>query len=145
MVVAQWHPSITSAMQEAATQVFCKAGGHPDNLLIIPCPGAWELAAACGALTTRLDPPPEAIVAIGCVIKGDTPHNHWINHGVCTALADLGTRTGIPVSLGLLTCDTLSQAQARAGGAKGNKGGDAMTAAIELAGTLETLTWSSDS
>ena len=143
MVVAQWHPEITESLRSAATDVFLEAGGNPEHLLTIGVPGAWELSSACGRLVHTLEPPPDAILAIGCVIKGETQHDRWINHGICAALATLGAQSGIPITLGVLTCDTHQQAQDRAGGIKGNKGADAMSAAIGAVHSLRNIHWSS--
>ncbi len=145
MVVAQWHQDIVTPLTAAATAYFHNAGGDPAHLLTIKVPGAWELGSACGRLINTLDPPPDAIVAIGCVIRGETQHDRWINHGVSSALASLGAHHGIPVTMGVLTCDTHDQAMDRAGGSKGNKGEEAMHAAIETVISLQAAQWSSSS
>ena len=81
-----------------------------------------------------------AIVALGCVISGETTHDQYINHAVSQGLTSISVRTGVPVAFGLLTCASFGQAEARAGGEKGNKGAEAMAAALELARTVQALT-----
>ena len=95
------------------------------------CPGAWELPVAVAAMHKQLHPQPDAYLVLGCVIRGETTHDQWINSAVCGALADFSVRIATPVGLGLLTCNTMEQAMARAGGERGNKGYESMSAVIE--------------
>ncbi|TVQ53309.1 MAG: 6,7-dimethyl-8-ribityllumazine synthase, partial [Phycisphaerales bacterium] len=81
----------------------------------------------------------DAIVAIGCVITGETPHDQYICSAVANGLAQISVETGIPVAFGVLTCQTMGQARNRAGGRQGNKGEEAMTAAIEAAGAVRQV------
>jgi 6,7-dimethyl-8-ribityllumazine synthase len=120
-------------------EAFLAAGGQPDNLTIMECPGAWELPVAVAAMHKRLDPQPDAYVVLGCVIRGETTHDQWINRSVCHAIANFSMRIATPIALGLLTCETIEQATARAGGSKGNKGYQSMSAAIEQAAAIATL------
>jgi 6,7-dimethyl-8-ribityllumazine synthase len=138
VVTSVYHDDITSALRTGATEAFMAAGGCTDNLLHIAAPGAWELAVLGAAAIERSDI--DAVVALGCVITGETTHDTWINTGLATSLAELSTRTLKPVALGLLTCNTHEQAVARAGGKRGNKGFDAMCATIETVHTIKQLT-----
>ena len=81
----------------------------------------------------------DAVIALGCVITGETTHDQYINSAVSAALASMTVSTGVPIAFGVLTCQTMEQALARAGGAKGNKGAEAMTAAVAAACTCERL------
>ncbi|MCH2137095.1 MAG: 6,7-dimethyl-8-ribityllumazine synthase [Phycisphaerales bacterium] len=137
IVTARWHQSITDAMCHGAQEAFATAGGSAGNLLHICVAGAWELPVVAAQVARRDDI--DGVVAIGCVIKGETSHDVWINTAVATALARISVDCAKPVSLGVLTCDSVDQAQARAGGAKGNKGSDAMQACIETIRTLQQM------
>lgn len=135
VVTSAWHDSITSALRQGAQAAFEQASGDPDMLVHLRAPGAWELPVLAAAVLKR--PDIDGVVALGCVIKGETTHDAWINTGVAGALADLALKSGKPVGLGVLTCDTMAQAQVRAGGDKGNKGFDAMQAVIDTIRSLE--------
>lgn len=133
LVVSQYNQWITSALQAGAIETIERLA--PDaEVTVIPVPGAWELvsgaslAEASGA---------DAVVCLGCVIKGETQHDLFINQGVSNALATLSAE--IPVGFGLLTVSNAEQAEARAGGSMGNKGGEAVEAVLAMLGITETL------
>ena len=136
VAVSTYHETVTGSLTEGATEAFRKAAGQPENLTIMPCPGAWELPVAIAAMHKRLRPQPDAYLVLGCVIRGETTHDQWINSAVCGALADFSVRIATPVGLGLLTCNTMEQAMARAGGERGNKGYESMSAVIEQVATI---------
>ncbi len=131
LAVSRYHAPITEAMCEAAIERFIAAGGSKENLNLVSAPGAFELTAIARAFAVRDDI--DAVVALGCVISGETTHDQYIASAVAQGLTMITAQTGVPVSFGVLTCQTLEQAQARSGGAKGNKGAEAMTGAIEAA------------
>ncbi len=137
LAVSRYHAPITEAMSAAAIERFISAGGSKENLRVVGAPGAFELTAIARALAVRDDI--DAVVALGCIISGETTHDQYIASALAQGLTMITARTGVPVSFGVLTCQTLAQAQARAGGAKGNKGAEAMTAAIEAACTIRSL------
>ena len=126
---------------QGARDAFQESCGGGGQLTVITCPGTWEIPLTVLSTWEALDPAPDAFVALGCVIKGETSHDRWINESVCTALTDLSIRMRTPVALGVLTCDTMDQAIARADGERGNKGGEAMRAAVEHAKLLRDLSW----
>jgi 6,7-dimethyl-8-ribityllumazine synthase len=103
----------------------------------MPVPGAFELPLGAMALakTRRY----ACIVALGCVIRGDTPHFDYVCSEAASGLQLAGLETGVPVSFGLLTCDTREQAEARAGGELGNKGAEAARSALEMADVFARL------
>jgi len=138
VITSTYHHDITSALRSGAVDAFAAGDGCPDDLLHVNAPGAWELAVLTAAALDRVDV--DAVVALGCVIAGETTHDTWINTGLATALAGLSTRTGKPVGLGVLTCSTHAQAAARAGGDHGNKGHDAMSATIDAVHAIRQLT-----
>lgn len=137
VAVSQYHGDITEALRDGAVEVFTKAGGSADDLLIATVPGAFELLTLCQALARRGDL--DAVIAIGCVIRGETTHDQYICQAVSQGLAQIALDTGKPVAFGLLTCQTKHQARERAGGEGGNKGAEAMAAAIETACALRKL------
>jgi 6,7-dimethyl-8-ribityllumazine synthase len=136
VAVSRYHKSITDPMRDAAVRHFVEAGGAHSDLRIVSAPGTFELVAACATLAARNDI--DAVVAIGCVISGETTHDRYIASAVAHGLTSITVQTGIPVAFGVLTCQTMAQAEARAGGERGNKGAEAMAAAIESARMVET-------
>ncbi|MHC4127973.1 MAG: 6,7-dimethyl-8-ribityllumazine synthase [Planctomycetota bacterium] len=136
VAVSRYHTAITDPMRDAAIRHFVEAGGARGDLRIVSAPGAFELVTACAALAARNDI--DAVVAIGCVVSGETTHDQYIASAVAHGLTSVTVQTGIPVAFGVLTCQNMAQAEARAGGEKGNKGAEAMAAAIESARMVET-------
>lgn len=137
IVVSRYNAWITDRLLAGAQQEWARVGGAPDRLDVIPAPGSFELpvlaraAATCG----RYD----AVVAIGCLIRGETTHDQHIARSVTDGLQRVALDTGIPVAFGVLTVDHEAQAEARAGGEQGNKGAEAMRAAIETMRSLAQL------
>jgi 6,7-dimethyl-8-ribityllumazine synthase len=129
VVVSRYNAGITDALLEGARSAFGALGGDPGDLTVVRVPGAFELPVLVGACarTGRYD----GVVALGCLIKGETVHDRVIADAAAQALASISATTGVPIGFGLLTTDTQAQAGARAGGARGNKGADAMRACIE--------------
>ena len=137
IAVSRYHGEITNRLLEGAKSFFLSHGGSEENLIIMRTPGAFELTVACRALA-EIDTI-EAVIALGCVISGETTHDQYINQSIIQGLTTITTTTGLPVAFGVLTCQSMKQARVRAGGAKGNKGEEAMAAVIEMANTLQTL------
>ncbi len=137
VAVSRYHARITDALCEAAIDCFRSAGGAEELLVVVRAAGTFELTALCRALASRGDL--DAVVALGCVISGETPHDRYIASAVASGLTMITVQTGVPVAFGVLTCDTFEQALARAGGDHGNKGAEAMAAAIDTAQTIRTL------
>jgi 6,7-dimethyl-8-ribityllumazine synthase len=137
IAVSRYHRAITDALCDGAKRAFLEAGGLDRDLLVVEAPGAFELPVICQAIADvgYVD----AIVALGCVIAGETPHDQYIGHAVSHGLTQVALRAGIPVAFGVLTCRNMEQAAARAGGEKGNKGAEAMHAAIASAATIRSL------
>jgi len=137
VVVSRFNETITQRLLEGALDAFVRHGVAFDDVDVFWVPGAWELPAAARRVsaTERYD----ALVALGAVIRGDTPHFDYVageaSRGLSLASADFD----IPIAFGVLTCDTLAQAEARAGGEHGNKGWDAAVAALEMADLFERL------
>ncbi len=137
VAVSRYHAEITDSMRDAAIEHFGTAGGADDDLHVVPTPGAYELVAISRAMAHcgKLD----AVVALGCIIAGETNHDEYLAAAVAHGLIDVTVATGVPVAFGVLTCQTLAQAQARSGGESGNKGTEAMAAAIEAARAVKSI------
>lgn len=137
IVESQYHPEICTALATGAVDAFMNAGGDTQRILHVHAPGSYELVAIALALAERSDI--DAVVAIGCVLTGETSHDRYICDAVAHGLVDVTIRTGKPVAFGVLTCITIEQARARAGGSKGNKGIEAMHAAIAATRTIQEI------
>lgn len=131
IVVAEWNQSITGALLEGAKKKLYEAGVQESNLIIRWVPGSFEIPYAARRLMEEEDP--DAIIALGSLIRGETIHFDVIAHSVASAIQDLNLQEGAaPVLFGVLTDENMEQAQERAGGSKGNKGEEAAEAAIRL-------------
>lgn len=135
IVVSRYHERITLRLLEGAEQVCRDAAVPEESLDILWVPGAFELgvAVSAAARSGRY----RAVVALGVVIRGETPHFDVVVDGAAGASARVSSETLVPVGLGLLTCDNMEQAIARAGGDHGNKGAEAAEAALRTASMLD--------
>lgn len=137
VVVSKYNTEVTGALLEGAKKAFDALGGDEGDLTVVHVPGAFELPVVAGAcVRSRLY---DGVVALGCLIKGETVHDRVIADATAHALSSISATSGIPVGFGLLTTDNQVQALARAGGDKGNKGEDAMRACIETHGALGAI------
>ncbi len=137
IVAARFNDFIVSSLLKGAIEAWRRHGGLPENLLIARVPGAFELPVA--ALKLGRSGAYEAIVALGCVIRGDTPHFDYVAGECARGLQQVAVQTGVPVAFGVLTVETVEQALERAATTAGNKGGEAMETALEMAGLLSRL------
>jgi 6,7-dimethyl-8-ribityllumazine synthase len=128
IATSRYHDEVTARLQEGAVRAFRSAGGREDDLVVVDAPGSFELVSIAHALASRADL--DAVVCLGCVLTGETTHDQYICQAVASGLAAISSAVGKPVAFGVLTCQTIEQARARAGGAKGNKGEEAMQAAL---------------
>ncbi len=137
VVASRFNDVITSKLADGATDALVRHGVAAADIDMVWVPGAWELPAAVRRLmdSERYD----AVVAVGAVIRGDTPHFDYVAGEASRGLAQASAEFEVPVGFGLLTCDTMEQAEARAGGAHGNKGWDAALAALEMADLFDRL------
>jgi len=127
VIVARFNSAITEKLLEGAQEALIKAGASGVKLFYVP--GAFELPLAARKLAKEYD----AIIALGAVIRGETPHFEYVAGAAANGLQQVALETGTPVSFGVLTTNTLAEAEARAGGEHGNKGYDAAMTAIEMA------------
>ncbi len=130
LVVSRFNEAVTRSMQEAAVRTLVDAGVAEDHIATYSVPGAWELPLCASWLLRRggLD----GVIALGCVIRGETPHFEYVSLGATQGLETLARESGVPIGFGLLTTDTADQARARSGGSKGNKGEEAAQAVLEM-------------
>ena len=128
---AEWNPEVTDALLKGVTDTLHKAGVNPDNIFSQPVPGTVELVNAAGMALRHMQDL-SAIIILGCVVRGDTPHFDYVCQVVSQGVAELNARGEAPVIFGVLTTDDEQQAIDRAGGSLGNKGTEAAEAAIKM-------------
>jgi 6,7-dimethyl-8-ribityllumazine synthase len=137
VVASRFNESITTRLAEGAVDALVRHGAALEDVDVIWVPGAWELPAGVRRVlsTDRYD----GVVAVGAVIRGDTPHFDYVAGECARGLMDTSRETGVPVIFGVLTTDTVEQALSRCGIKSGNKGADAARAAMAMAKTMEQL------
>ncbi|MFC2766344.1 MAG: 6,7-dimethyl-8-ribityllumazine synthase [Prevotella sp.] len=131
IVVSEWNPEITGALLDGAVKTLEKHGCLPENIHVKTVPGCFELVY--GAQQMTKNDGFDAVIVLGSVIRGETPHFDYICEGVTYGIASLNASQNIPVIYGLLTTDNLEQAQDRSGGKLGNKGDECAVDAIKMA------------
>lgn len=131
VIVSRFNPSITDALRDGARAALAQAGVPPAEIDEMSVPGAFELpqAARYAAGSGTFD----AVIAVGCVIRGATPHFEYLSSAVAHGIMDAGGQTGVPIAFGVLTTDSQAQAEERAGPGRDNKGWEAAAAGIEMA------------
>lgn len=134
IVVAEWNDEITELLAQGAINTLLKFGAVKENITKAYVPGSYELSF--GAQIFAQKPEIDAVIAIGCVIQGETRHNDYINHAVAGGLTQVALKFNKPVIFGVLTPNTHQQALDRAGGKHGNKGDEAAITAIKMLGLV---------
>ena len=137
IVVSRFNGFIGERLLAGALDALARAGGQPDDIEVVKVPGAWELPVAVRELARQKRH--DAIICLGAVIRGETPHFDYVAGEAVKGIGQAASESGVPVSLGVLTCNTLQQAMDRAGAKGGNKGFDAAMAAIEMANLMRQL------
>ena len=137
IVVSRFNPEITEGLLQGARVTLEEAGVRDDDITLVRVPGAFELPIAAQRLAEsgRVD----AVICLGCLIKGDTMHFEYIADAATRGIAEVGLATGVPVTFGVLTTLTDEQAELRARPGDGNKGREAAAAAIEMATLLRAI------
>jgi len=130
IVVAEWNKHITHALYEGCFDTLVKHGAKAENIYTVQVPGSFELTVGARILNSQQSV--DAVICLGCVIKGETSHDDYINQAVAIGLTNLGLTTGKPHIFGLVTTNTEQQAIDRAGGVHGNKGVEAAVTAIRM-------------
>lgn len=131
-VVSEWNPEITERLFQGVKTTFLDCGGQEDNLECWDVPGSFELVHGCKKMAESI-PRFDAIIAIGCVIQGETKHFDFVCEGVTQGIKDLNVQGDIPVIFCVLTDNDRQQSLDRSGGKHGNKGSEAAIAAIKMA------------
>ena len=137
LVVSKYHDFITDRLQAGSIAALTAAGVTGDCVTVVRVPGSFELPSAAqhAALGGRFD----AVVCLGCLIKGETPHMEFIASAVAHGLAAAAASTQVPMTFGVLTTNSVEEALARAGDGSDNKGWEAATAAVEMASVVAQL------
>ncbi len=137
VVASRFNSRIGDQLVAGALECLRRHGVEPGDILLVRVPGAWEIPQAAEeiAVAGKVD----GLVAVGVVIRGETPHFDYICSACSQGLARVAERHRLPVGFGVLTCDTSEQAQERAGGKAGNKGWEAAIAALEMADLFARL------
>ena len=130
IVAARFNDGVVSRLLEGALETLSRYGFDREEILVVRVPGAFELPLAVRWMAGRGDC--DAVIALGAVIRGDTPHFDYVCAEAARGIRAASVETGIPVIFGVLTCDDPAQADARAGGEHGNKGSEAALAALEM-------------
>ena len=137
VVASRFNQDIVERLVDGALDALVRHGAAVEDVDVIWVPGAWELPLAARRLLASERY--HALVAVGAVIRGDTPHFDYVAGEASRGLAKASEDFDVPIGFGLLTCDTRAQAQARAGGEHGNKGWDAALAAMQMADLFDRL------
>lgn len=137
IAAARFNSAIVERLVDGAIDGLQRHQVATDAITVVRCPGAWELPLLCQRLahSSAVD----AVIALGCVIRGDTPHFDMVANECAKGVAQVGMASGLPVIFGVLTTDTVEQAEVRAGIKAGNKGFDSALAAIEMCNLLRGL------
>jgi len=137
VVVSRFNQSVTDRLAEAARACLIQHGAASEDVHLVQVPGAWELPQAAKWILESGQA--DAVIALGCVVRGETPHFEFVSMAATVGLEALAREHGVPLAFGLLTTDNGEQALARAGGAKGNKGNEAALAVLEMCSLAEEL------
>ncbi len=130
IVVARWNKEITGALLQGAKDTLLRSGCVASDIEVIWVPGAFELPFGSRIAIDKGSF--DGVIALGCVVRGGTPHFEYVCSGATQGIMELQLRTGIPIGFGLLTVDTMQQAVDRAGGELGNKGDEAAATILEM-------------
>lgn len=137
IILSRFNSLITDRLLAGALDALARTGGDTDAIDLVRVPGSWELPLVARELARQKRH--DAIICLSAIIRGDTPHYEFIASEAAKGLAQTALETGVPVSFGVLTCDTLEQAIDRAGAKSGNKGFDAAMTAVEMGNLMRRL------
>lgn len=137
IVVSEWNSEITHGLRDGAVKALEDCGVYSRDIVVENVPGAFELPLGAQMLLDSDDL--DAVITIGCVIKGETAHFDFVCHGVTQGVQDLNLKSGVPVMFCVLTDDTMKQSKARSGGKLGNKGVEAAIGALKMIDLKERL------
>jgi 6,7-dimethyl-8-ribityllumazine synthase len=137
IIVGRFNSFISDRLLAGALDALTRSGCAEENITVVRVPGSWEMPVVARELAKAKRH--DAIIALGAVIRGDTPHFDYVASEMARGLADVARETGVPVGFGVLTTNTVEQAVDRAGVKGGNKGFDAAISAIEMANLMRRL------
>jgi 6,7-dimethyl-8-ribityllumazine synthase len=137
IVVAQWNRAVTAKLLDGAIATLLDAGVAEKNIDVAWTPGSWEIPIVAQRMCYSGNY--VAVICLGAVVRGETTHDQHINRGVSLAISQISLQADIPVLFGVLTCENMEQAVARAGGAHGNKGSECAEAALHMVGLLRNM------
>jgi len=137
LVVSRFNIGITESLKTGALRTLERNGVDTDDATVVWVPGCFEVPLACQKLAETGEY--DAVIALGCVIRGGTPHFEYVSTAATRGCTDVTLRTGVPVAFGVLTCDTVEQAQERATSSGNNKGEEAALAALEMVGVIAAI------
>jgi 6,7-dimethyl-8-ribityllumazine synthase len=137
IIASRFNSFVTERLVSGALDALSRTGANTDDIEIVKAPGSWELPLVARELASQKRH--DAVICLGAVIRGETPHNEYIMAETAKGLGQTSLETGVPITFGVLTCDTLEQAIDRAGAKSGNKGFDAAMGAVEMANLLRKL------
>ena len=137
IVISRFNDFITSKLLEGSKDALLRHGAKEDDIEVVKVPGSFEIPMVAKKLAAKGTY--SAIICLGTVIRGATPHFEYISAEVSKGIASASIETGIPIAFGIITCDTIEQAVERAGTKSGNKGWDAAITAIEMAQLIKKL------
>ena len=136
IVAAEWNDNIISPLMQGAIETLTENGVQPENIFITRVPGTVELTYGAKCMIDRMSP--DAVVVLGCVVRGDTPHFDYVCDSVTQGVTELNLRERVPVIFGVITTNTMQQALDRAGGIVGNKGSECAATALKMT-ALKTI------
>lgn len=137
IVASRFNDFIVDRLIAGATDALVRHGVDPGRITVVRVPGSWEIPLACAKVAAKGKV--DALIALGCVIRGATPHFDHVAGEVSKGVASVSLSSGVPIAFGVLTTDTIEQAVERAGTKMGNKGWDSAISAIEMVSLLRTL------
>ncbi len=137
VVVARWNDFVTERLLTGAREALAEAGVAADDIDVVWVPGAFELTAAARHVAAHRRP--AAVICLGCVIRGGTPHFEYIAAAAAHGISDAAAATGVPMAFGVLTTDSVEQAVERAAPGPANKGREAAQAALEMASLFRAI------
>lgn len=137
LIASRFNHFIVDRLVDGALDALRRHGADMGNVTIVRVPGAWEMPVAASAVVRHKNT--DAVIGLGCVIRGSTPHFDYVASEVTKGLANISLESGIPIVLGVLTTDTIEQAIERAGTKAGNKGWDSACSAIEMVSLFRAI------
>jgi 6,7-dimethyl-8-ribityllumazine synthase len=137
IVASRFHEEISTRLVDGARETLRRHAVAQRDIVVVWVPGAFEIPQAAHRLAQRGGF--DALICVGCVVRGETPHFEYVAGEAARGIAEVGLRSGVPSTFGLITAETMAQAQARSGGAVGNRGEEAALAALELVQLFATL------